>query len=223
MKACTLLPMVSLALLWPASPVVQDPVQVDPAHYKMVLDNASVRVLRGFLAAGAKSPMHQHPDAIVIALQDVRARFTMPDGTTQDQRISAESAYYSPAGTHSTTNTASAGLNVLIVEFKGPKPGKAALPPARSGLEMKVLAEGPRAMAYRTTADPAFEEEAGTKHDFDQLVVGLGPAQLTLAIQGKPARTTWRRGDVVFVPRGAEHASRNTGGKPADFIIVAIR
>jgi quercetin dioxygenase-like cupin family protein len=223
MKACTFLPMVSLVLLWPAPPPAQDPVQVDPAHYKTVLDNASVRVLRGFLAAGAKSPMHQHPDSIVIALQDVRAKFTMPDGTTQDQRISAESAYYSPAGSHSTTNTASAGLNVLIAEFKGPKPGKATLPATRTGLDMKVLAEGPRAMAYRTTADPAFQEEAGTKHDFDQLVIGLGPAQLTLAIQGKPARTTWRRGDVVFVPRGAEHESRNTGGKPADFIIVAIR
>lgn len=223
MKACSLLPMVSLVLLWPASPLAQDPVQVDPTHYKPVLENASVRVLRGFLAAGAKSPMHQHPDAIVIALQDVRARFTLPDGTTQDQRISADGAYYSAAGTHSTTNTASAGLNVLIVEFRSPKPGKATLPAARSGLVMKVLAEGPRAMAYRTTADPAFEEEAGTKHDFDQLVIALGPAQLTLALEGKPARTTWRRGDVVFVPRGVEHASRNTGGKPADFIIVAIR
>ena len=223
MKACTLVPVVSLVLMWPASPPAQDPVQVDPTHYRTVLDNASVRVLRGFLPAGAKSPVHQHPDAIVIALQDVRARFTMPDGKTHDQRISAESAYYSPAGTHSTTNTASAGLNVLIVEFKGPKPGTAALPPTRTGLDMKVLAEGPRAMAYRTTADPAFREDPGTKHDFDQLVVGLRPAQLTLAIQGKPARTTWARGDVVFVPRGHEHESRNTGGKPADFIIVAIR
>jgi quercetin dioxygenase-like cupin family protein len=223
MKACTLVPVVSLVLLWPASPLAQDPVQVDPTHYKTVLDNATVRVLRGFLAAGAKSPMHQHPDSIVIALQDVRARFTMPDGKTQDQRISAESAYYSPAGTHTTTNTASAGLNVLIVEFKGAKPGTAPLPASRTGLDMKVLAEGPRGMAYRTTADPSFHEEPGTTHEFDQLVVSLRPAQLTLAIQGKPARTTWTRGDVVFVPRGQQHESRNTGGKPADFIIVAIR
>lgn len=222
MKACALLPMVSLVLVpFPWLPA-QDPVQVDPSHYKVVLDNPSVRVLRGFLAAGAKSPMHQHPDSIVIALQEVRARFTTPDGKSQDQRIAAESAYYSPAGVHSTTNTASAGLNVLIVEFKAPKPGKAALP-ARPGLDMKVLAEGPRALAYRTTAAADFYEEPGTKHEFDQLVVGLGPAQLTLALEGKPSRTTWRRGDVVFVGRGVAHESRNTGGKPADFIIVAIR
>jgi len=223
MKACVLLPMVSLILLWPASPRAQDPVQVDAAHYRPVLDNASVRVLRSFLSAGAKSPMHQHPDSVVIALQEVRARFTMPDGKTQDQNLPAESAYYSPAATHSTTNTGRAGLNVLIVEFKPPKPGTAVLPPTRTGLNMKVLAEGARALVYRTTVDPSFHEAAGSTHEFDQLVVALVPAELTLAIAGKPARTRWSRGDVVFIPRGQPHESRNTGGTFADFIIVAIR
>jgi len=215
--------MVSLILLWPASPRAQDPVQVDAAHYRPVLDNASVRVLRSFLSAGAKSPMHQHPDSVVIALQEVRARFTMPDGKTQDQNLPAESAYYSPAATHSTTNTGRAGLNVLSVEFKPPKPGTAVLPPTRTGLNMKVLAEGARALVYRTTVDPSFHEPAGSTHEFDQLVVALVPAELTLAIAGKPARTRWSRGDVVFIPRGQPHESRNTGGTFADFIIVAIR
>jgi beta-alanine degradation protein BauB len=223
MKACTLLPMVSLVLLWPAVPIAQDPVQVDPTHYKVVLDNPAVRVLRGFLPAGAKSPMHQHPDSIVIALQEIRARFTMADGTTQDQKLAPETALFAPAGTHSTTNMGRAGLNALIVEFKPPKPGRATLPPTRTGLDMKVLAESPRALVYRTTAAADFHEDPGTKHEFDQLVIGLGPSQLTLHIEGKPARTTWSRGDVVFVGRGLAHESRNTGGKPADFIIIAIR
>ena len=223
MKACALLPVVSVVLLGPASLLAQDPVQVDPAHYKVVLDNASVRVLRAFLPAGAKSPMHQHPDSIVIALQEVHARFTMPDGKTQDQNLPAESAYYSPAATHSTTNTGRAGLSVLVVEFKSPKPGKAVLPPTRTGLNMKVLAEGPRALVYRTTVDPSFQEESGSTHEFDQLVIGLVPTELTLAIAGKPARTRWSRGDVVFIPRGQPHESRNTGGTFADLIIVASR
>jgi hypothetical protein len=223
MKACTLLPMVSLVLLWPAAPPAQDPVQVDPTHYKVVLDNPAVRVLRGFLAAGASSPMHQHPDSIVIALQEINARFTHPDGSTQNQRLLPETAMFTPAGAHSTLNTGRAGLNALIVEFKGPKPGKAALPPARSGLDLKVLVESPRALVYRTTVAPDFYEPPGTTHEFDQLVIGLGAAQVTLAIEGKPARTTWNRGEVVFVGRGRPHESRNTGGKPAAFIIMAIR
>ena len=223
MKACTLLPMLSLVLLWPASPLAQDPVKIDAGHYRVVLENPSIRVLRGGVAAGAKSPMHQHPDSVVIPLRNGRVRFAMPDGTSQDQELKAESAMYVPAGSHSPSNIGRAGLDVLIVEFKSPQPGKAALPPSRPGLEMKVLAEGPRALVYRTTADPTFHEEAGSKHDFDQLVVALGQAQMTLAIEGKPARTTWARGDVVFIGRGLPHESRNTGGKPYDFLIVAIR
>jgi oxalate decarboxylase/phosphoglucose isomerase-like protein (cupin superfamily) len=90
-------------------------------------------------------------------------------------------------------------------------------------MSMKVLAEGPRAIAYRTTADATFQEPAGTKHDYDQVVIGLNAAQMSLAIDGKPAKTAWKRGDAVFVGRGVAHEAKNTGGKPVDFIIVAIK
>jgi oxalate decarboxylase/phosphoglucose isomerase-like protein (cupin superfamily) len=90
-------------------------------------------------------------------------------------------------------------------------------------MAMKVLAEGPRAMAYRTTAEPTFAEPAGTTHDYDQVVIALGSARMSLAIDGKPAKTNWARGDVQFIGRGTPHESKNTGGKPVDFVIVAIR
>ena len=111
----------------------------------------------------------------------------------------------------------------MVVEFKGTKPGTAALPASRPGMAMKTLAEGPYGIAYRTTADPTFMEPAGKKHDFDQVVIALAPSQMSLAVDGKPAKTTWARGDAVFVGRGTAHASKNTGGKPVDFVIVAIK
>jgi oxalate decarboxylase/phosphoglucose isomerase-like protein (cupin superfamily) len=46
---------------------------------------------------------------------------------------------------------------------------------------------------------------------------------VSLSIDGKPAKTTWARGDVQFIGRGTAHESKNTGGKPVDFIMVAIR
>ena len=39
----------------PLVAVAQDPVTVDAAHYKVVVDNPSVRVLRIHVAAGAKN------------------------------------------------------------------------------------------------------------------------------------------------------------------------
>jgi hypothetical protein len=46
---------------------------------------------------------------------------------------------------------------------------------------------------------------------------------MSLSVDGKPAKTTWARGDAQFIGRGAGHESKNAGGKPVDFIIVAVR
>ena len=220
LKAALVLSFVALAS---QAVLAQDAVKVDPAHYTVVTENASVRVLKIDYAAGEKSPMHQHPDSIVIPLVASKVRFTMPDGKSEDSDLANETAMYTPAGTHSPANVGAARISALLVEFKGPKPGTAALPASRPGMALKVLAEGPRGMAYRTTAEPTFQEPAGTKHEFDQVVIALGAAQMSLAIDGKPAKTTWARGDVQFVGRGVPHEAKNAGGKPVDFIIVAIK
>jgi quercetin dioxygenase-like cupin family protein len=223
MKTCKALSMVSIVLLWSAPALAQDPVKVDAGHYKVVFENASVRVLKIDYPPGEKSPMHQHPDAIVIPLAATKVRFTMPDGKSEDREMASESALYTPAGTHSPENVGTGRIDALLVEFKSAAPGKAAIPSSRAGLAMKVLAEGPRAMAYRTTADPTFQEPAGSKHEYDQVVIALDPSQMSLSIDGKPAKTTWARGDVQFIGRGVPHESKNTSGKPVDFVIVAIK
>ena len=223
MKVCRVLPMVSLVLLWSSAALAQDAVKVDPAHYKVVFENASVRVLKIAYPVGAKSQMHQHPDSIVVPLAPSKVRFTMRDGKSEDADMASESATYSPAVTHSPANIGPGPIDGILVEFKSPAPGTAALPASREGMAMKILAEGPRAMAYQTTADPTFQEPAGSKHDYDQVVIALGSAQMSLAIDGKPAKTTWKRGDAQFIGRGVAHESKNTGGKPIEFVIVAIK
>jgi quercetin dioxygenase-like cupin family protein len=223
MKLCKALAVVSLVLLWSAAGFAQDPVKVDSAHYKVLVDNPSVRVLKISYAPGAKSVMHQHPDSIVVPLASSKVKFTMPDGSTQDSDLAAGTAQYSPAGTHNPTNVGTAPVDAILVEFKGAKPGTATLPTSRPNMEIKMLADGPRGAAYHSTADANFAEPAGTKHEFDQVVIATGPAQMSLSVDGKPAKTTWARGDVQFIGRGVAHESKNTGGKPVDFIIVAIK
>jgi quercetin dioxygenase-like cupin family protein len=223
MKACRALSLVSVVLLWSGTALAQDPVKVDSAHYKVVLENSNVRVLKVSYPAGAKSTMHQHPDAIVIPLAATKVRFTAPDGTTQDADMASESARYTPATTHSPANIGTEPIDAILVEFKSASPGTAAIPTSRANMTIKVLAEGPRAVAYRTTADPTFQEPAGSKHDFDQVVIALGATQMSLSIDGKPAQTTWARGDAQFIGRGVPHESKNSSAKPIDFIIVAIK
>jgi oxalate decarboxylase/phosphoglucose isomerase-like protein (cupin superfamily) len=207
----------------PLAAAAQDPVKVDAGHYKLAVDNATVRVLKISMPAGEKSPMHAHPDAMLVPLASAKARFTLPDGKTQDSDVVKETAMYTPAGTHSPANVGTTPVDAILVEFKTPAPGSATLPTARPGIQLTTLAESPRAVAIRSTAAADFHEAAGTTHEYDQVVVALGDADMSIALEGKPAVTKWKRGDVQFIPRGVKHESKNTSGKPIEFIIVAIR
>jgi hypothetical protein len=222
MQTRKVVPAVACLLLWSGAALAQDPTKVAPEVYKVVVDNPTVRVLRVSLPAGAKAAMHQHPDHLVIPLSADKVKFTGPDGKSTDSALAAESATFMPAGSHTSTNIGSETVDAIVVEFKGAA-GKAVVPTSREGLAIKVLAENARATAYRSTATPDFQEPAGTKHDYDQVVISLNAAPMSLAVGGKPAKTKWARGDVEFIGRGTAHESKNTGGKPVDFIIVAIK
>jgi quercetin dioxygenase-like cupin family protein len=213
---------VVLAASLPLAAAAQDPVKVDASHYKVLVDNASVRVLKVGFAVGEKSVMHSHPDAILVPLGSAKARFTLPDGQTQEMEVVKETAAWTPAGTHNPANVGATPVDAILVELKG-APGTATLPAARPGLQSTTLLENPRAVAIRTTAGPDFHEPAGTTHEYDQVVIALGAADMSVAVEGQPAKTRWQRGDVQFIGRGVKHESKNTSGKPVEFIIVAIK
>ena len=218
--------MLKLALVLSAVPLAaaaQDAVKVDPGHYKVLIDNPSVRVLKITYAPGTKSPMHSHPDALLVSLQDSKARFTLPDGKTQDMVIGKETASYTPATTHSPNNVGTTPVDAILVEFKAKEPGTASLPTSRPGMDINVLAESPRAIAYKTMPAADFQEAPGTTHDYDQVVISLGANDLSLAVEGKPIVTKWQRGTAQFVGRGVKHESKNLSARPTAFVIVAIK
>jgi len=223
MKWCTLVPTVSLVVLYSAAALAQDAPKADPAHYKVLFENAAVRVLKIDYAPGEKSNMHQHPDAIAVPLSGAKMKFTHADGKTEERALAAGAALYTPAATHTPENVDKTRMEALLVEFKTKAPGTAALPTTRPNMAMKVLAEGPRATAFHVTADAAFQEPAGSKHDYDQIVITLSPSKMSLAIDGKPAKTDWARGDFQFIGRGTPHESKSVSGKPTEFVIIGIK
>jgi uncharacterized RmlC-like cupin family protein len=97
---------------------VQDPVTVDPKHYKVELENDQVRVLRINYGAQEKSVMHSHPDGVAIFQRDSHCRFTFPDGKTEEQRFRAGETLYMPAGSHLPENLSDQPFEVILVELK---------------------------------------------------------------------------------------------------------
>src|SRR5271169_2405985 len=68
-----------------------DPVKLDPKHYKVEFENDRVRVLRINYGPGEKSVMHSHPESIGVFLTDAHAKFTYPDGKSEDIKAKAGS------------------------------------------------------------------------------------------------------------------------------------
>jgi len=109
-----------VALLGLASLIVkaQDVVKVAPKSCKVLLENDQVRVVRCVEKPGEKLEMHSHPANIVYALTSSKAKFTLPDGKTEERELKAGQAVWSDAVTHSSQNVGTTESRALVIELK---------------------------------------------------------------------------------------------------------
>ncbi|MHB8477816.1 MAG: cupin domain-containing protein [Steroidobacteraceae bacterium] len=105
-------------LLGGAVATAQDPVKVDAKHYKVEFENDKVRVLRINYGPHEKSVMHHHPASIAVFLTDGQARFTTPDGKTQDIPVKAGSAQWAESGKHLPENVGDKPFELILIELK---------------------------------------------------------------------------------------------------------
>jgi quercetin dioxygenase-like cupin family protein len=96
----------------------QDAVKADPAHYKVVAENAKVRVLRFHYGPHEKSIMHSHPDSVVVFLNDGMVKFTFPDGKTQEAKSTAGDSQFTPATVHNPENEGDTPMDGILIELK---------------------------------------------------------------------------------------------------------
>ena len=99
-------------------PPADDPVKVDPRHYKVEFENERARVLRFKYGPGEKSVMHGHPESIGVFLTDANAKFTYPDGRTEDVNATAGTVQHMDAFTHLPESLSGKPFEVFQVELK---------------------------------------------------------------------------------------------------------
>ncbi len=95
-----------------------DAAKVDPKHYKVVVDNDQVRVLRARYGPHEKSVMHGHPAAVAVFMTDGQIKFTLPDGTSQDVSMKAHDAMWEDATKHLPENVGDTPYEVVVIELK---------------------------------------------------------------------------------------------------------
>jgi quercetin dioxygenase-like cupin family protein len=97
----------------------QDPVKVDPKHYKVEFENEQVRVLRISYGTGEKSVMHEHPASVAVFLTDGLVKFTKPDGKSQEVPAKAGETVWEAGGKHLPANVGDKPFELILVELKG--------------------------------------------------------------------------------------------------------
>lgn len=102
----------------PAAASAHDAVMVDPKHYKVDFENEQVRVLRITYGPGEKSVMHEHPANVAVFLSDGKAKFTFPDGKSQDAPMKAGTTMVDAGGKHLPENVGDKPFEVIVVELK---------------------------------------------------------------------------------------------------------
>ena len=116
-----------LAALIPASVLIfapgtvraQDPVQVAPNNFRVLLENDRVRVLDFHGKAGQKIPMHSHPAYVTYSIHGSgKTKFASPDGKITERPATTGEARWRDAETHSSEYIGTGEAHVLLIELK---------------------------------------------------------------------------------------------------------
>lgn len=202
----------------------QDPVKVDAKHYKVMVENDQVRVLKIHYGAKEKSVMHEHPASVVVFLTGSKVKFTLPDGSTIDGGGKAGEAQFADAGKHMPRNVGSAPMEGVLVELKGGPTGSAKVamdPVTVDPAHHKVMFENDRVRILRIK----FMARGKTKQHEHPNGVAIYltdvRAKFTLA-DGTTREGGGKRGEVTWA-LAEKHTVANTSAKPADIILVELK
>jgi quercetin dioxygenase-like cupin family protein len=96
----------------------QDPVATDGDKYRVLFENARVRVLEYVDQPGEKTHQHRHPAFVLYALGPFKRRITLPDGKVIMREFKAGDTLWSEAQTHIGENVGSSATRAIMVEMK---------------------------------------------------------------------------------------------------------
>ena len=95
-----------------------DPVQISPAHYRLLLENDAVRVLEMRLGVGQRDETHSHPAETVYFVRGGQARTHLEDGSAANVDLPDGHVMWHEPWTHRVENAGTTDIRAIIVESK---------------------------------------------------------------------------------------------------------
>jgi quercetin dioxygenase-like cupin family protein len=102
----------------------QDPVKIEPKHYKLSFENERVRVIAVSYGPHEKSALHDHLGGVGVSITEAHLRFTDDNGKVREVFSKAGEARWYPPFKHRVENLGDTTYEGVYIEVKG-KPGMA--------------------------------------------------------------------------------------------------
>jgi quercetin dioxygenase-like cupin family protein len=206
----------------------QDPVKVSPEHYKVLLDNDQVRVLRATRGPREKAPMHSHPEYVAVYLTDLDQKNTAPDGSTQEVHRKAGAVSHSDPLSHAEENISDKPLEVIVIELKDKPAGASTYQydPATDPVKLepqyhKVEFENDRVRILRTRLEPHVPAPMHTHPNY--VTVYLTDVHTKMTMADGTVNDNRRKKSEVGYRAGLKHKTENVEDQPADEIQVELK
>jgi oxalate decarboxylase/phosphoglucose isomerase-like protein (cupin superfamily) len=100
--------------------LAQDAVKVAPDHYKVLVENAHVRVIENTLKPGEKDGMHTHPSGWYYVTKPGLMKIVHEDGKSENWDAKAgEQGWLKAEAPHTSENIGTTTMGFVLVEVKG--------------------------------------------------------------------------------------------------------
>ena len=109
----------ALLCLATAFAVGQDPVKVEPRHYKLDFENDRVQVVSVHYGPHEKSGLHDHPGGVVVILTEAHLLFTDENGKVREIFSKPGEARWYPPFKHKVENLGDTPYDAVYVGIKG--------------------------------------------------------------------------------------------------------
>lgn len=201
-----------------------DPVVVDSEHYKVEFENERVRVIRITYGPGEKSIMHYHPDSVGVHLTNLKNRFTLPDGSTEESEAKADDAIWAAGGQHLPENLDDKPIELVLVELKesvGGETGETGPDPIEVDSDhYKAEFENDRVRAVRITYGAG--EKSVMHYHPAGVAVFLTDQKVKFTMpDGSTQEVEAKTGDAIWMEAG-QHLPENIGDEPLELILVEL-
>jgi len=107
------------ALFLCAAALAQDPLKVEPTHYKLAFENEYVQVVNVHYGPHEKSGLHSHMGGVVVVLTSGHLRFTDENGKTQEVYAKPGDPRWFPPFKHRVENLGDTPYNAVYIGIKG--------------------------------------------------------------------------------------------------------